>query len=199
MNVETAITTIDLMIPRDWIRLEPPDDASAAAVAPNPTNGFHANIVMNCVPTPNGTAIPSTAALDAYLIEVIGSLQSALIDSSIEAVWVSRPDEADARQQRQSQQPQQPQQQRLMVGHTVAGIAVDMVQHHTWFDDVIVVITATMAANPDPDAIEMLDRCLLSAAWVDGNPATIANFDDWEPVTPRVWTPAPNAERIAHL
>ena len=188
-DTDTIALEIDLLFPSDWISVEPPLGIAAIAVAPQSTNGVYTNIVMHCVALPtNVNAVPS---VDRYLVEATAELFCALTNPSINAVWVSV----------HESQPTHalPLQQRLIVSHEVDGLAVEMIQHHTWLDDYIVVITATIAANPDPDTIELLDRCLLSASSFDGTAATLAQFDDWEPATQQPWAPSPGAVHIPHL
>jgi hypothetical protein len=167
--------TFNLGYPDDWVPIDPPKGTVAAVVSPEATNGFHSNLVVTLTPLP-------PPDIDQYLWEAVSALTSALTEPSIEAVWVTERDDP---------QPQQ----RLIVRHMVEGIAVELVQNHTWLDEGVVVISASMAIHPDSDLIAILDVCLLSAA-ADAT----ATFVDWEPVDlVAAWTPDPDAERIAHL
>jgi hypothetical protein len=182
--VETVDSTFDLVFPDGWNSIEAPEGAVAVIVAPAPENGFYANLVVTLT-RPSAESPPATpAVVDRYLWEVVAGLTSALTEPSIEAVWTTNEDD---------HQPQQ----RLVVRHLVDGIAVQLIQHHTWVADGIVVISASMALTPesDPDFISMLDVCLLSAA-----EDKAAAFVDWMPsVIAAPWSPAPEADRIAHL
>jgi hypothetical protein len=178
--VETK-SSFDLGYPDGWVPMDPPEGTIAVVVAPYATTGFHSNIVVTLTEFAADSSQPS---IDRYLWEAITGLTTALTEPSIEAVWVTEPDDP---------QPQQ----RLIVRHLVDGVAVELVQHHTWLTEGIVVISASMAIHPDPDLIEILNLCLLSAATDMAVP-----FIDWEPTEPdsfASWSPAPDAHRIAHL
>jgi hypothetical protein len=171
--------TFDLGYPDGWVPTEPPEGTIAVVVAPEATSGFYSNIVVTLTQRP-----PDVSFTDTYLFDAISGLMAALSEPSIEAVWVTEANDP---------QPQQ----RLIVHHLVEGIAVELVQHHTWRDDGIVVISASMAIHPDPNLIAILDVCLLSAA-----ADVTAPFVDWEPMEAgllETWSPAPDADRIAHL
>ncbi len=177
--------TFDLLYPEDWVQVEPPEGVTAIVVSPVATDGFHANLVVtqSSFPAdhPNGDG---SAIIDRYLWEAIDALTSSLNEATIDAIWVTEPTDL-------------PPQQRLIVRHLVDGIAVELAQHHTWCDDGITVISASMAINPDPALIALLDACLLSAA-----PSEHVDFVEWQPELPNpvaVWSPGPDAERIAHL
>jgi hypothetical protein len=187
-DADAVIDEVDLLVPCHWVSVDPPAGISAVIIDPQPMNGFHANIVMHCIPRPPGA---TPASVDAYLGEAVAGLTCALTNPEIHAVWVSTPDDGTTTHL--------PPQQRLMISHTVEGLAVDMVQHHTWREDAIVIMTATVSANPDPELIELIDRSLLSPTGFDGDPASLANFIDWDPEGNAIWTPAPTAERIPHL
>jgi hypothetical protein len=169
----------DLGYPDGWLPVDPPEGTVAVVVAPTTTAGFYSNLVVTLSPRP---PVDFPSMVDEYLWGAISGLTDALTEPSIEAVWVTEP--ADP-------QPQQ----RLIVRHVVDGIAIEMAQHHTWLDHGIVVITASMAIQPASDLIAQIDMCLLSAA-----DDKTAGFSDWQPAdmfTP--WSPAADAERIAHL
>jgi hypothetical protein len=171
--------TFDLGYPNGWIPMEPADGTIAVVVAPNATNGFFANLVVTLSAAPPE---PHASLIDDYLLGTVSGLIEALTEPSIEAVWVT-----------ESHCPHP--QQRLIVRHVVEGIEVEMVQHHAWRRDGIVIISASMAINPAADLIEALDVCLLSAA--DDKTVT---FIDWEPADMAMpWSPSVDAERIAHL
>jgi hypothetical protein len=171
--------TMSIRVPNDWIRIDPPAGVTAMMCAPLPTNGFSSNIVLCGYPRPMNA---DRSSIDTYLTGVIDVLQSTLMNPSLDAVWVSSADDDSVPQQR------------LMIRHEVEGFAVDLVQHHTWLDDLIVVITVSLAANPDAELIELLDRCLLSPSGFDGDPSTLPRFEEW------ISRPtAPPIERILHL
>ncbi len=182
--METSEATFELGYPDGWNSVEPPEGVIAIVVAPEPQNGFHSNIVVTLTQQTAEFSPATKSVVDRYLWEVVAGLSSALTEPSIEAVWTTS--ELDLVPQ-----------QRLAVRHLVEGIAVQLIQHHTWVHEGIVVISASMAMTPDfdPELIALMDVCLLSAAHDKS-----AAFEDWVPSDLATsWSPAPEAERIAHL
>jgi hypothetical protein len=173
--------TFDLGYPEGWLPIEPPRPAVALVVSPYETNGFFPNLVVTLTQRPTDV---NRANIDQYLWHAVSALSESLTEPSIEGVWVTEPDCPQA-------------QQRVVVHHLVDGVAVEMAQHHTWLNDGIVVITASIAMPPDPELIATLDVCLLSAA-----DDVTATFVDWQPSEAEFassWSPASDAQRIAHL
>ncbi len=173
--------SFNIQYPEGWVPVDSPGGAVALVIAPEVTNGFHSNLVVTFVELPIQMVRPHT---DRYLWEAIAGLERALTQPSISAVWITEP--ADLQRQ-----------QRLIVHHEVEGIDVELIQHHTWLDDAIVVTSVSMAreANHEDDLIALLDVCLLSFAT-----NKLAAFTDWKPLdVSSPWSPSPDAHRIAHL
>ena len=108
------------------------------------TSPIRANLVVTMVDRPTSNDV------DAYLSDVLQRLNTELKDAELVEVWtIAQPEAASDVLQ-----------QRFIVRHTVSEVAVEMIQQHTWIDDTIVVVTATVPVDLPNDMARVVSDCL---------------------------------------
>ena len=137
-------TEID--IPTGWLVGEPPEGVALMAVEPVLDAPVRASLVVTVVERPAGDDV------DRYLDGVLAALLGELVDAHLVDVWTT--DQPLAAPPTLGQ--------RLVVGHRVGDVEVDLVQQHTWIDDTIVVVSVTTPIDTGDEQVELLCRCLES-------------------------------------
>jgi hypothetical protein len=148
IDVDVSINT-----PAQWVSIEPPDGIALVSIEPGDPTTYRPNIVVALSPRPkNGRGLlPATPdVIDNYLNDVVDELSSILEDFEFGEAWLFEvpPDQGPT--------------QRMVARYKAGHARVEIVQQHVWFDDVIVVATATVPADCSTGLAATIDRCLSS-------------------------------------
>jgi hypothetical protein len=139
--------------PKHWLSIEPPEGLTLVAIEPGDPTTYRPNLVVTASPRPRDTngLLPITEALvDSYLNDVVSGLGSILDEFEFGDAWLLDPPTHQRATQR-------------IIGRYAAGYApVEIVQQHAWFDEIIVVATATVPADCSNGMAAVLGRCLSS-------------------------------------
>ena len=161
---------IDALVrtPTSWTVVAPPPGVALVAVEPTATDDgepqFRANIVVTMIDRPIGDDV------DAYLENVLAHLLADLDDAEVvEVLTIPQPidltsDEPHGPGASSVGKAQPTLGQRLIVLHRVGELAVETVQQHTWIDDTVVIVTATVPEDRADDLAPVLCDCLGSVS-----------------------------------
>ena len=161
---------IDALVrtPTSWTVVAPPPGVALVAIEPTDADDgeprFRANIVVTMIDRPLGNDV------EAYLEDVLAHLLADLDDAEVVEVWtIPQPidmagDEPASSSTGPAGNARPTLGQRLIVLHRVGEMAVETVQQHSWIDDTVVIVTATVPEDRADALAPVLCDCLDSAA-----------------------------------
>lgn len=136
--------TVELAVPDDWYDVDPPTGVELVVVAPldreHPGRRVRTNIVVTQCQRDVGLSV------DDYIAGVLFGLRESLEGFEVHDVGI---DELGGRPV-----------QRVIGRHAVAAQCIEIVQQHTWFDDRVVIATATVDPSISDADAAVVGACL---------------------------------------
>jgi hypothetical protein len=140
--------TVELALPDGWYEVDPPAGVELVVVAPLDPDLAGLRVRSNVVVTQRRRDLELTVA--DYVDGVLDSLRDELDGFEVHHVGA---DEIGGRPV-----------QRVIGRHAVAAQCIEIVQQHTWFDDRVVIATATVDPSISDADAAVIGACLDSLA-----------------------------------